>query len=136
MPKNGPQHAAAVIFKKKIGLIFSRIYDHLEYLTCHIFEKFLLHFSENETIWLNRLVQKCASDFFSLLLLLMWKPTRDLSVIFLSLFRNKMFMLDEMTYWKASKFAIFLEYENSCSFIPFSFCATLNAPWSFQHNRV
>ena len=25
-------------------------------------------------------------------------------------------MLNEMTYWNASKFAIFLEYENPCSF--------------------
>ena len=37
----------------------------------------------------------------------------------LSLFRNKRFMLDEMTYRNASKFAIFLEYENPYSFFLF-----------------
>ena len=38
------------------------------------------------------------------------------------LFRNKRFMLDEMTKRNASEFAIFLEYENRKSF--FSLCAT------------
>ena len=33
-----------------------------------------------------------------------------------TLFRNKRFMLDEMTSQNASKFAIFLEYENPHSF--------------------
>ena len=42
-----------------------------------------------------------------------------------TLFRNKRFMLDEMTQWNASKFAIFLEYEKPHSFFPFLFCATL-----------
>ena len=36
-----------------------------------------------------------------------------------SLFKNKMFMLDEMTWRNASKFAIFLEYKNQHSFFSF-----------------
>ena len=36
-------------------------------------------------------------------------------------FRNKMFMLDETTYQNTSKWAIFLEYENPCSFFVFQF---------------
>ena len=40
-----------------------------------------------------------------------------------SLFRNKKFMLDEMAKRNASKFAIFLEYENSHSFFRFTFHA-------------
>ena len=36
-----------------------------------------------------------------------------------ALFRNKRFMLDEMFQRNASKFAIFLEYENPCSFFHF-----------------
>ena len=42
-----------------------------------------------------------------------------------TLFRNKRFMLDEMSQRNASKFAIFLEHENPCSFFRFSFRATL-----------
>ena len=42
-----------------------------------------------------------------------------------SLFRKKRFMLDEMFQQNASKFAIFLEYENPRSFFHFSFRATL-----------
>ena len=41
-----------------------------------------------------------------------------------TLFRNKRFMLDEMTYRNASNFAIFLEFENPHSFFLFSFHAT------------
>ena len=44
------------------------------------------------------------------------------------LFRNKRFMLDEMTKRNASKFAMFLEYKNPCSFFRFSICATLFFP--------
>ena len=54
------------------------------------------------------------------------------------LFRNKSLMLDEMTQRNTTKFAIFSEYENQCSFF-FSFHATLcfslmNAllPWSMS----
>ena len=45
--------------------------------------------------------------------------------LYTSLFRNKRFMLDEMTWQNASKFAIFLEYENLPSIFRFSFRATL-----------
>ena len=44
-----------------------------------------------------------------------------------SLFRNKRFMLDEMFQQNASKFAIFLKYENLDSFF-FLFRATLFFP--------
>ena len=37
-------------------------------------------------------------------------------------------MLDEMTKRNTSEFAIFLEYENPCSFFRFSFRATLFFP--------
>ena len=43
-----------------------------------------------------------------------------------SLFRNKKFMLDEMTQRNTSKFVIFLEYENPGSFFRFSFRAFLS----------
>ena len=39
-----------------------------------------------------------------------------------ALFRNKRFMFDEMTYRNASKFAIFLGYENPGSFSLFILC--------------
>ena len=42
------------------------------------------------------------------------------------LFRNKRFMLNEMTPQNASKFTIFLEDKNSRSFYNFSFCATFS----------
>ena len=52
------------------------------------------------------------------------------------LFRNKRFLLDEMFQWNASKFAIFIEKENQCSFFRFSFWATLSfplwMPWSMS----
>ena len=41
------------------------------------------------------------------------------------LLRKKRFMLDEMTQWNASKFAIFLEYENPPSIFRFSFHVNL-----------
>ena len=43
-----------------------------------------------------------------------------------ALFRNKRFVLDEMTQWNASKFAIFYIYENPKLLFPF--CATLRFP--------
>ena len=47
-------------------------------------------------------------------------------VVTFSLFRNEMFMLDKMFEQNASKFAMFLEYENPCtSFFRFSFRAIL-----------
>ena len=45
-----------------------------------------------------------------------------------ALFINKRFKLDEMFQRNASKFAILLEYEISCSFFRFSFHATLFFP--------
>ena len=41
------------------------------------------------------------------------------STLYTSLFRNKRFMLDEMTWLKASKFAIFYIYENTKLLFPF-----------------
>ena len=52
----------------------------------------------------------------------------NINVSTYTLFRNKRFMLDEMFQRNASKFAIFLEYENPCSFFRFSFRATLFFP--------
>ena len=57
----------------------------------------------------------------------------ELNILFFSyipLFRNKRFMLDKMAWRNASKFTIFLEYENPCicSLFRFSFCATLFFP--------
>ena len=48
--------------------------------------------------------------------------------VHISLFRNKRFMLDEMTWQNTSKFAILLEYKNPCNFFHFSFHATLFLP--------
>ena len=42
--------------------------------------------------------------------------------------RNKGFMLEEMFQRNTSKFAIYLEYENSCSFFHSSFYVTLFSP--------
>ena len=42
----------------------------------------------------------------------LWDFFKGGNSIILTLFRHKRFMLDEMTYPNASKFAIFLEYEN------------------------
>ena len=44
-------------------------------------------------------------------------------VLLYSLFRNKRFILDEMTYRNDSKFAIFLEYENPLTHIVFFYFA-------------
>ena len=38
---------------------------------------------------------------------------------FNSLFRNKRFVLNEKLQWNASKFAILLEYENTCTYVVF-----------------
>ena len=45
----------------------------------------------------------------------------NINVSTYTLFRNKRFMLDEMFQRNASKFAIFLEYKNPCSFFVFHF---------------
>ena len=47
--------------------------------------------------------------------------THDEKSFFYTHFRNKRFMLDEMTKRNASKFAIFLGYENPCFFFVFYF---------------
>ena len=41
--------------------------------------------------------------------------TPDFKIGMFSLFRNRRFMIDEMTLRKASKFVIFLQYENLCT---------------------
>ena len=62
--------------------------------------------SRNVEIW-----QKKMSNIYSHL------PLVDRCDI--TLFRNKRFMLDEMTRWNASKFAIFYIYENPKLLFPF-----------------
>ena len=57
-------------------------------------------------------------------------------IAFGSLFRNKRFILDEMTQQNASKFAIFLEYENPCSFFCYFIFSPNECPGLCRHNNV
>ena len=53
------------------------------------------------------------------------KDEIQVSLVHKTLFRKKMFALNEMFQQNASKFAIFYVSENTCSFFRFSFRATL-----------
>ena len=50
---------------------------------------------------------------------------KKITRFYFSLFRNKRFLLDDLTQQTTSKFAIFLEYEKPHSFFHFLFRATL-----------
>ena len=62
-------------------------------------------------------------------------------LVYVTLFRNERFMLDEMLKQNASKFAIHLEYENPRSFSFFILCYFIffpnECPWSMStKNKV
>ena len=87
----------------------------------HEFGVFFLLFFANTTainyfvnsMSLNRLF---SIPFFETELFLTLNLQVVVVLLLVALFRNKRFMLDEMFQQNASKFAIFLEYENPCNF--------------------
>ena len=85
--------------------------------------KIFLHICANPSAYnflLNPVMQLLESVLKKMLLLL--RPEAYFKHL-ISLFKNQRFMLefDEMFQWNASNFAIFLEYENLCTFPPFHF---------------
>ena len=75
----------------------------------------------------HKMLQQCVPHNRSLFSLLT-TTTCKMEIPGLALFRNKSFMLNEMTRRNASKFAIFYIYENPKLLFHFSFRATLLFP--------
>ena len=72
------------------------------------------------------LVKICLESFcFCWVFLLLPQSQERFSLLLLSLFCNKRFMLDEMIYQNDSKFAKFVDYENQFKWIPFLFYSVL-----------